>query len=208
MVRTIILKVKGSWQEVLNDCRFTANKEPLDKEPSDEFKKRMLISEHSPIRDISFKFEWKEIKHWVTVHWVRHKWECFVNTQRSDRTGLDRDNMPQSSPQSFRGEENVQHLIDTDRKRLCFKASTETRECAVSQKLAISEIDNFIAGVLVPNCIYRCGCPEHDTNDPKRCRFFEEFKANFPADKDIFNIQDRYDVYNKEFYEVYNNVKI
>lgn len=205
MVKTKILKVKGSWKEVLNDCRFTANKEPLDKEPSNEFKKNILISEHSPIRDISFKFEWREIKHWVTVHWVRHIWECFVNTQRSDRTGLDRDNMPQSNPQNFRGEENVQHLIDTDRKRLCFMASPETRECAVSQKVAISKIDPFIADVLVPNCIYRCGCPEKGLNN-KKCRFFEEFAANFPKDKDIHDIQDRYDVFNKEFYKVYNKL--
>lgn len=202
MIKTTILKVKGSWNEVLNDCRFTVNKKPLDKEPSTEFKKKILISEHTPIRDISIKFQWLNIPHWVGVHWVRHHWECRVNTQRTDRTGVNRDKLPQDTPQNFIGEENVQHLIDTDRRRLCYKASPETRECAESQKLTIGkEVDEYIADVLVPNCIYRCGCPEHTPDDEDRCKFFETFVANFPKDKNIYNIQDRYDVYNKLFKE-------
>ena len=199
MIKTKILKIKGGWKEVLNDCRFTANKKDLDKEPSIEFKKKILIAEHSPIRNISFKFEWLHIPHWVGVHWVRHKWECFVATQRTDRTGIDRNKLPQDTPQNFRGEENVQHLIDTDRKRLCMKASTETRECAISQKLEIAKYEPLIADVLVPNCIYRCGCPEHTPDEEDRCKFFENFVKTFPDDKDIHNIQDRYDVYNEKF---------
>lgn len=198
-VKTNILKIKGDWKEVLNDCRFTSNKKDLDKEPSIEFKKKILIAEHSPIRNISFKFEWLQIPHWVGVHWVRHKWECFVATQRTDRTGVDRNKLPQDTPQNFRGEENVQHLIDTDRKRLCLKASTETRECAISQKLEIAKYDKYIADVLVPNCIYRCGCPEGDD-----CMFFNNFVKNFPEGKNIYNIQDRYDVYNERFNKRYN----
>ena len=89
-MKTKILKVKGDWTEVVNDCRATVGKHPLDKEPTREFKKRILIAEHSPIRDISIKWFWGRMPHWVTVHWVRHKWEKFVRTQRSDRTGIDR----------------------------------------------------------------------------------------------------------------------
>lgn len=198
MIKTKILKIKGDWKEVLNDCRFTVNKANLDKEPSDEFKKTILISEHSPIRDIYFKWEWLQIPHWVTVHWVRHKWEKFVATQRSDRTGIDRHSLPQDTPSNMRGEGNVQHLIDTMRKRLCFKASPETRECAMSLKTEIHEIEPFIADVLIPSCIYRAGCCEKTQGND--CKFFEWFLKTFPKDKDIFNIQDRYDVYNKWFY--------
>ena len=87
-MKTKIIKIKGDWQEVVNDCRATVGKEPVGKEPSHEWKQKILISEHSPIRDISIKWFWKQMKHWVSVHWVRHKWECFVRTQRSDRTGI------------------------------------------------------------------------------------------------------------------------
>ena len=51
------VKMKGSWKEVLNDCRFTVGKPPLDKEPSDKFKEDMMIAEHTPIRDIEWKFD-------------------------------------------------------------------------------------------------------------------------------------------------------
>lgn len=197
MVKTKIIRKKGSWIEVLDDCRFTANKKDLSKEPSTKFKKRILIAEHSPIRNISFKWEWTEQPHWVVVHWVRHKWECYVNTQRTDRTGQDRHELPQDSPQNFRGEANVQHLIDTMRKRLCLQASRETRECAISLKSEITNADKFIGDIFVPNCIYRCGCPEFDSKDPNKCMFFENFISKFPRDKDIFDIQERYDVYNK-----------
>jgi YidC/Oxa1 family membrane protein insertase len=44
MGRTQIEKIKGDWQEVLNDSRFTVGKEPLDKEPSERFKKEILIA--------------------------------------------------------------------------------------------------------------------------------------------------------------------
>lgn len=198
MIKTNILKIKGDWEEVVNDCRFTSNKNDLGHEPSNEFKKHILIGEHSPIRNIIFKWEWCNIKHWTIVHWVRHKWECYVNTQRVDRTGVDRDSLRQDTLQNFRGEANIQHLIDTMRKRLCFKASKETREEAISLKFAVKEKDELISDVFVPNCIYRCGCPEHKYNDEKKCKFFDNFVASFPQDKNIYNIQDRYDFYNKQ----------
>ena len=37
-MKTKILKIKGSWNEVLNDCRFTVNKKDLKKEPSENLK--------------------------------------------------------------------------------------------------------------------------------------------------------------------------
>lgn len=198
MIKTSILKVKGDWKEVLNDCRFTVNKEDLDKEPSEAFKRKLLISEHSPIRDIIYKWEWRDIPHWVTVHWVRHKWEKFVATQRSDRTGIDRHKLSQDEIQNMRGEANIQALIDTMRKRLCYQASPETRECAESLKLEIRKEDPLVADVLVPNCVYRGGCPECEYGDINRCHFYENCFACFSGDP--VNIRERYDWYNDKFY--------
>lgn len=197
MNKTKIIKVKGEWQEVVNDCRATVGKDELGKEPSEKFKKSILISEHSPIRDISIKWMWDGIKSWIATHWVRHKWECFVKSQRSDRTGIPRDKLPQDAPVTFTGEANVQHLIDTARKRLCYTASPETRRYMEDLKVTIHEkVDKNIADVLVPNCIYRCGCPE-----PHGCDFFEKFVLQ--ANDGLFNIQKRYDEYNKMFYDKY-----
>lgn len=190
-MKTEIIKIKGDWQEVVDDCRSTVGKEALGKEPSGEFKRNILISEHSPIRDISVKWRWRDMPHWVTVHWVRHKWEKFVRTQRSDRTGIDRTKLPQDEPQTFVGEANTQHLIDTMRKRLCFMASPETRKYAEDLKRELYAEQPEISDVLVPNCIYRCGCPEMNG-----CGWFDKMAAKYPELKST-NIKERYDAYNR-----------
>ena len=127
MAKTEILGIKGTWQDIVNDCRSTVSKPPLGKDPSKKFKRNILITEHSPIRSISIRWIWKDIKSWVATHWVRHKWECFVSTQRTDRTGINRDELPQSALVDFKGEANIQNLIDTWRKRLCFQTLREAR---------------------------------------------------------------------------------
>lgn len=196
-MKTEILKVKGDWQEVVDDCRSTVGKDALGKEPSDTFKRGILISEHSPIRDLLIKWRWKDMPHWVTVHWVRHKWECFVRTQRSDRTGVPRDKLPQDEPQTFVGEANAQHLIDTMRKRLCFQASKETREYAEDFRRALHWVEPELAEVLVPNCVYRGGCPEMQT-----CGHWAAFTTwchKNGMSVQNYSIQNRYALYNRYF---------
>jgi hypothetical protein len=193
--KTELLKIKGDWEEVVNDCRSTVGKEALGHTPSPTFKKKILLAEHSPIRDISFKWKWENIKSWITVHWVRHKWECFVRSQRTDRTGVDRDKMPQDALVDFTGEANVQHLIDTMRKRLCYQAAPETRAYAEDLKKVITEREPEIGNVLVPNCIYRGGCPEIHS-----CGLYSNFwHWAMIKDRDdlcdMSNIQRRYDLY-------------
>ena len=194
-MKTEIIKIKGDWEEVVNDCRSTVNKPPLGREPSDQFKESLLISEHSPIRDIIIKWRWAGIKSWVATHWVRHKWECFVRTQRSDRTGIPRDDLPQGAEVEFTGEANVQALIDTMRKRLCYQASPETRQYAESLKAEIRQHDPHIAKVLVPNCVYRGGCPEQ-----KSCREWHNFliwvnSQHIDIVRNMESIALRYDLY-------------
>lgn len=200
MKLTNIIKIKGDWIEVLDDARLTAGKEPLGKEPSQEWKRKILISEHSPIRALIFKWDWRDIMSWVATHWVRHKWESLVKTQRTDRTGIDRNDLLQSALVNFRGEANTQHLIDTWRKRLCHQASPETRALAEDFKEALYDLEPEVSDVLVPNCVYRCGCPED-----KCCGLWWEFRqwcmrehGNPP---EIYSIAIRYALYNEWFYE-------
>ena len=159
-MKTEILKIKGSWEEVVDDCRATVSKPPLGHDPRASFKRRILIAEHSPIRDLSVRFRWTGIKYWVAMHWKTHHWESKVSTQRSDRTGTPRDKLPQDAPVNFTGEMNAQAAIDTMRKRLCHQASAETRAYAEDFKEALRETEPELSDALVPNCVYRCGCPE------------------------------------------------
>jgi hypothetical protein len=192
-MKTKILKVKGDWTEVLNDCRSTVGKEAKEAIPSADFKRRILIAEHSPIRDISIKWIWGEIKSWIATHFSRHIWYKAITTQRDDRTGINRDESPQGAIVSFIGEANVQHLIDTARKRLCYQSHPQTRVYMEDLKVSIHKIEPQIADVMVPSCIYRgCACPEM-----KSCGYIEAFIKKYGI---ITPIQDRYDAYNKDFY--------
>ena len=197
---TEILKIKGDWEEVVNDCRATVAKEELGREPSKEFKKRILISEHDPIRDIEIKFRWKDIPYWVAMHWKTHIWRSRTNTQRNDRQNhYDRRKAPQDTWVDFIGDANTQHLIDTWRKRLCRMAAPETRMYAEDFKCELRGEEEEIADVLVPNCVYRCGCPE-----PNGCGWYDAMVKKFPGLAST-NIQERYDTYNTMFYGVNGN---
>ena len=195
-MRTEIIKVKGDWEEVVDDCRATVKKSPLGKEPSTEFKKKILISEHSPIRAISVKFRWADIKYWVAMHWKTHHWESRVDSQRNDRQSrYDRNEAPQGALIDFYGDPNIQHTIDSWRKRLCRQASIETRHYAEDFKTALREVEPEWSDVLVPNCVYRCGCPE-----PNNCTWFSRMVDKHPLMAST-DIQTRYDEYNKVFLE-------
>ena len=194
MPKTKIIKIKGDWAEVVDDCRATVKKPPLGKEPSTKFKKDILIAEHSPIRDMEVKFKWDGIKYWIAMHWKTHRWESRVNSQRNDRQiSYDREKASQDSPVNFIGEANIQHTIDTWRKRLCRQASAETREYAEDFKRELHKVEPEWSDVLVPNCIYRCGCPE-----PTSCGWYEKMiEKNHKLGST--NIQERYDAYNDTF---------
>jgi hypothetical protein len=108
-MKTKILKIKGDWEEVVNDCRVTVKKSPLGHEPSKAFRKKILLAEHSPIRDIIVKFAWMGIPYWVAMHWKTHHWESRVDSQRNDRqTRYDREEAPQKAPVDFYGDPNAQ----------------------------------------------------------------------------------------------------
>ena len=192
---TKILKIKGDWQEVVNDCRTTVGKGELGKDPSPKFKREILISEHSPIRSMSVKWQWVNIPSWVATHFSRHKWECFIKTQRTDRTGVNRDKLSQDAPVIMTGEANTQHLIDTARKRLCRLASRETRNYMEDLKTALYLREAEISHVLVPNCIYRGGCPE-----PGGCGWYDAACKRDPRLAST-NIVERYAAYNGMFWD-------
>ena len=64
--------IKGTWTDVVNRARTTVGKEEIGKEPSDKFKRRILLAEHSPIRSLIYCFKITDIKSWVATHLVRH----------------------------------------------------------------------------------------------------------------------------------------
>lgn len=174
-----LTKIKGSYEEVANRARTTVGKEELGKEPSDKFKRKILMAEHSPIRSLIYCFKISNLKSWVATHFVRHHVgvEKWVKTQRTDRTGVDRDELPQGTLVDMELEANAQALINMSRKRLCNQASTETRQTMEAMKKAVAEKDKFMADIMVKECVYRGFCPEMKScNFDKTEKFQEELK--------------------------------
>lgn len=168
------VKTKGTWREVADSARTTIGLDEGTNQVSDIWKKKILLAEHSPIRQLLFKWKWNDLAYWVSVHLVRH-WlgiVHFVKTSRSDRTGTPREKLPQDNPVSHECEANAQALINISRKRLCKKASKETQEAWKVVIDEVAKVDPVMASVCVPDCLYRGWCYEMET-----CHWFESKEA-------------------------------
>ena len=169
MSKVIRMEKVTLWKRALNAARRTIGKNSLDKEPSNSWKAKMLLAEHSPIRLIEYEWTWSNIMQWVTTHLVRHHEGCekFVHSQRGDRRAIldeynvsSRNELPQGATNDMDMTANAQALINISRKRLCNCASKETREAWKQVQDAIREVDPVMADKMVPECIYRGFCPE------------------------------------------------
>ena len=168
-----LTNIKGSWEEVANRARTTVGKEELGKEPSAKFKRDILMAEHSPIRSLIFCFKITNLKAWVATHLVRHHVgvEKWVRTQRSDRTGIDRDERKQTDLVSMEMDANIQSLIDMAGRRLCLQSDPVTRTYMKSLVEQIEKYDKTLAWRLVPQCINYGACIEPFGN----CKYFDAF---------------------------------
>lgn len=156
-----IVDYTDRWQEVKNAAMNTIGKE-TGIYPSEIWKRKMLAAEHSPIRLIELKIRMTDIPYWVSVHLVRHNIGVthFVSTQRTDRTGENRNEKPQDAPVNHTMAANAQALINISRKRLCGQASAETRSVWKAVREAVREVEPELADAMVPECLYRGKCPE------------------------------------------------
>jgi|WetSurSiteA1Bulk_404760.scaffolds.fasta_scaffold10508_8 hypothetical protein len=158
------IEVVSGWNRALDAALVTSGRTPKGKEPSLAWRKRMLLAEHSPIRAVQFQWEYEDLPSFVSVHLVRHKIgiEHFVRSQRSDRSlrGTARHDLPQDALVSHRCIANAQAIISISRKRLCDKASWETRAAWHALVVALDDIDHEVASCCVPECVYRGFCPE------------------------------------------------
>ena len=145
-------------------CTLNTIGKKTTKLPTDEWKVKLLRSEHSPIRTLWFAFR-MEIPYWVSVHYCRHKFgvEHFVSTQRDDRhpeETVSRADKPQGEIVSHTMVINAQELMHMARKRLCNQASPETREVMQMIVKEVLKTNPEFKEFLVPACIYQHECKE------------------------------------------------
>ena len=85
----------------------------------------------------------------------------YVQTQRSDRTGVNRSEKPQGEIVSHIMSINAQELVFMAHKRLCKQASAETQAVMREIVKKVVEVAPYMKSVLVPLCAYRNGkCTE------------------------------------------------
>lgn len=182
------------WLKIKSACMTTISKEAGPKEPSHEWRRKLLLCEHSPIRRGSISWKFEEIPYCISTHFVRHHEgvEKWVGTSRADRTEIkDRSQRTQMDMVPMEMEANIQALINISRKRLCTSADPLTRKYWKAVLEAIKEYDEDIYWACVPECVRCGGCPEY-----KPCGFYENLMKNAePEEQYIMKL--RYDRYNK-----------
>lgn len=151
----------NNWLQVKQLAFRTIGKE-TEKEPTPRWKTKMLLCQHSPIRSLVLTITLADIPYWVSVHLTRHKIGCehYVQTQRTDRTGIDRDELPQGALVTHTMVINAESVINVSRKRLCYQASKETREIWEEVVEQLWDIEPELASVCKMDCIYRGKCFE------------------------------------------------
>lgn len=156
-----LINYRDNWQSVKDATMNTIGKEH-GKYPDSQWKLKILKAEHSPIRLLTFTLRFTDIPYFVTTHFVRHKIgvEHFVSTQRTDRTGINRNELPQGNLIDYTMVADAQALINISRKRLCTCASAETRKAWQMAVDEIRKVEPELASLLVRECVYRGHCPE------------------------------------------------
>lgn len=171
------LKMLTDWSDVLSAARVTRGSEDTGEEPSSIWKRKILLSEHSPIRMLEFSWTWIDIPYWVSVHFVRHKVgiEHFVRSQRKSREdGLD---LSQHEPVNHHCKANAQAIINISKERLCACANQDTRSY---WKQVLKAIYCLGEQELVHSCAPKCCCRGYCPEGKQDCRlgpaYFKEYR--------------------------------
>ena len=175
------------------NCMTTISKEAGDNEPSSTWKRKLLMCEHSPLRRGTISWKWPQIPYAISTHFARHHIGCekFVGTERTDRTGVDRETRSQMNYVPMEMDANIQALINISRKRLCTCADPTTRKYWQAVISAVEERDPDIAWACVPECVRDGGCPEY-----KPCGIYDAFSKTLTPEEQM-DMHARYDKYNE-----------
>lgn len=166
------------WMLCKQCTLVTVGKEPV-KPPDDAWKRKILTSNHSPIRTLQFCFKITDVPYWVSVHLCRHVMATpFVKTQRDDRqSAYKRAEARQDAPVDMCWYMNAEELMNISHKRLCYKASEETRDVVRKICDEVVRTNPEFDGLLVPNCVWHNGvCMEFSPCGYNRIFAHESYK--------------------------------
>ena len=193
------------WLKIKSACMTTISKQ-TGKEPSQEWKRKLLICQHSPLRRGTISWKWEEIPYCISTHFVRHHEGCekFVGTSRADRTEVkDRSQRTQMDCVPMEMDANIQAILNISEKRLCTCADPLTTEYWQDVLEAIKEYDEDIYWACVPSGIAHGGCTEPFSN----CKMCNKILERMTPE-DRLDIMKRYDAYNEYREEVMTRKRV
>ena len=192
---TKITNFNVNWQAIKSACMTTISKQAGDKESSKEWKRKLLICRHSPIRRGIISWKWENIPYAISTHFARHHEGCekFIGTERTDRTNIDREQRSQMNYVPMEMDANIQALMSIAERRLCMCADPTTREYMEALVEEIRKYDEDIAWSLVPQCVRCGGCVEPFSS----CQYYDSIYDKIPEEaRDT--VMKRYDIYDKQ----------
>ena len=183
-----------NWKKIKSACMTTISKQAGDKEPSQAWKRKILICRHSPIRRGTISWKWEEIPYCISTHFCRHHEGCekFVGTSREDRTGIDRTQRSQMDEVPMEMDANINALQSISERRLCTCADPTTIKYWKAVLEEVKKYDEDIYWSCVPQCI-RCGSCVEPFSD---CKFYENLMKGHTLEEQQ-DIMKRYDIYNE-----------
>lgn len=192
-MKTKIEKFDVDWLNIKNLCRETVSMGKSELEPTQEWKRKLLMARHSPLRAGEIQWRWEEIPYAISTHFARHVHsEKWVSTSRADRTEIkDRSKRSQMDNVSMIMRSNIDALQAMAEKRLCLQADPLTRAYMQSLVKAIQEYDEDLAWSLVPSCIRAGSCIELFG----KCKFYDDLMKDVTKEEQM-DIIKRYDIYN------------
>lgn len=187
------------WQKVRQRARDTVGKPPINSLVSETFKRDILLSRHTPIRELRFDIEFVGIPTSVAQAFSRHRvasvsgdfWlsdsgnpsdsEHYVRTQRPDRTGEPRKGA--DAPVNYSLTVTAAGLMDMSERRMCHGAS---KAATLIWNRVVEEIyilEPILWSMLVPSCVRYGFCIENQCE----CVFLKTAKAREMREKFISN---------------------
>lgn len=141
---------------LVKECALVTIGKAAKTPPTEEWKTAMLRARHSPIRELRFVFLLTDVPYWVSVHLCRHVHaQPYVRSQRNDRQSeYDRTKAPQDAPVDMMWSMNAEALMTIANKRLCAKASPETRAIVHDMCELVKQRNPEFSPFLVPMCQY------------------------------------------------------
>lgn len=129
---------------------------------TEAWKRKILRSEHSPIRTLMFTLR-MELPYWMAMHFRTHKVgvEHYISSQRNDRQDkYDREKAPQDEMVTHVMDINAAELMQMAQMRLCGATADGTREMMSLICEAVLVTNPEFEEFFKPKCLMRRGCNE------------------------------------------------